>query len=238
MRWWQREATATIAEPGTVRVQGVRVTVDDRVLLDDVTLELTAPRIAVIGENGSGKSTFARLLNGLVAPTAGTVTVHGLDVGRHLTAVRRRVGFVFTDPDAQILMPTPAEDLALSLRGRPREEVAARVHETLARHGLSDHADLPASSLSGGQKQMLALAAVLLAEPALIVADEPTTLLDLRNARRIGNLLLSQEAQVLIVTHDLELAARCDTAVLFDGGRVVAQGQPDAVIARYRRLCG
>ena len=84
---------------------------------------------------------------------------------------------------------------------------------------------------------MLALAAVLLAEPALIVADEPTTLLDLRNARRIGDLLLSQEAQVLIVTHDLELAARCDTAVLFDGGRVVDQGEPEAVIARYRRLC-
>ncbi|MCK2031876.1 MULTISPECIES: energy-coupling factor ABC transporter ATP-binding protein [Microbacterium] len=236
MRWRERDAT-TIAEPGTLRLDGVGVTVDDRVLLDDVTLELTAPRIAVIGANGSGKSTFARLLNGLMTPTTGTVTVHGLDALRERTAVRRRVGFVFTDPDAQILMPTPAEDLALSLRGRPRDEIAARVQETLERHGLGAHADIPASSLSGGQKQMLALAAVLLAEPALIVADEPTTLLDLRNARRIGDLLLSQEAQVLIVTHDLELAARCDTAVLFDGGCVVDQGEPEAVIARYRRLC-
>lgn len=236
MRWRERDAT-TIAEPGTLRLDGVGVTVDDRVLLDDVTLELTAPRIAVIGANGSGKSTFARLLNGLMTPTTGTVTVHGLDTLRERTAVRRRVGFVFTDPDAQILMPTPTEDLALSLRGRPRDEIAARVQETLERHGLGAHADIPASSLSGGQKQMLALAAVLLAEPALIVADEPTTLLDLRNARRIGDLLLSQEAQVLIVTHDLELAARCDTAVLFDGGRVVEQGEPEAVIARYRRLC-
>ena len=236
MRWRERDAT-TIAEPGTLRLDGVGVTVDDRVLLDDVTLELTAPRIAVIGANGSGKSTFARLLNGLMTPTTGTVTVHGLDALRERTAVRRRVGFVFTDPDAQILMPTPAEDLALSLRGRPRDEIAARVQETLERHGLGAHADIPASSLSGGQKQMLALAAVLLAEPALIVADEPTTLLDLRNARRIGDLLLSQEAQVLIVTHDLELAARCATAVLCDGGRVVDQGEPEAVIARYRRLC-
>lgn len=228
---------ATLAEPGTVRLDGVGVTVDGRVLLDDVTLELTAPRIAVIGANGSGKSTFARLLNGLMTPTTGTVTVHGLDALRERTAVRRRVGFVFTDPDAQILMPTPAEDLALSLRGRPRGDIAARVQETLDRHGLGAHADIPASSLSGGQKQMLALAAVLLSEPALIVADEPTTLLDLRNARRIGDLLLAQDAQVLIVTHDLELAARCDTAVLFDGGRVVEQGDPEAVIARYRRLC-
>ncbi|MEW2005597.1 ABC transporter ATP-binding protein [Microbacterium sp. NPDC079208] len=237
MRRRQPGTTATLAEPGTVRLDGVGVTVDGRVLLDDVTLELTAPRIAVIGANGSGKSTFARLLNGLMTPTTGTVTVHGLDALRERTAVRRRVGFVFTDPDAQILMPTPAEDLALSLRGRPRGDIAARVQETLDRHGLGAHADIPASSLSGGQKQMLALAAVLLSEPALIVADEPTTLLDLRNARRIGDLLLAQDAQVLIVTHDLELAARCDTAVLFDGGRVVDQGDPEAVIARYRRLC-
>ncbi|MCT1363882.1 MULTISPECIES: energy-coupling factor ABC transporter ATP-binding protein [unclassified Microbacterium] len=237
MRRRQPGTTATLAEPGTVRLDGVGVTVDGRVLLDDVTLELTAPRIAVIGANGSGKSTFARLLNGLMTPTTGTVTVHGLDALRERTAVRRRVGFVFTDPDAQILMPTPAEDLALSLRGRPRGDIAARVQETLDRHGLGAHADIPASSLSGGQKQMLALAAVLLSEPALIVADEPTTLLDLRNARRIGDLLLEQDAQVLIVTHDLELAARCDTAVLFDGGRVVEQGDPESVIARYRRLC-
>ncbi|MCZ0708451.1 ABC transporter ATP-binding protein [Microbacterium paraoxydans] len=237
MRRRQPGTTATLAEPGTVRLDGVGVTVDGRVLLDDVTLELTAPRIAVIGANGSGKSTFARLLNGLMTPTTGTVTVHGLDALRERTAVRRRVGFVFTDPDAQILMPTPAEDLALSLRGRPRGDIAARVQETLDRHGLGAHADIPASSLSGGQKQMLALAAVLLSEPALIVADEPTTLLDLRNARRIGDLLLEQDAQVLTVTHDLELAARCDTAVLFDGGRVVEQGDPESVIARYRRLC-
>lgn len=237
MRRRKPGTAATLAEPGTVRLDGVGVTVDGRVLLDDVTLELTAPRIAVIGANGSGKSTFVRLLNGLMTPTTGTVTVHGLDALRERTAVRRRVGFVFTDPDAQILMPTPAEDLALSLRGRPRGDIAARVQETLDRHGLGAHADIPASSLSGGQKQMLALAAVLLSEPALIVADEPTTLLDLRNARRIGDLLLAQDAQVLIVTHDLELAARCDTAVLFDGGRVVEQGDPEAVIARYRRLC-
>lgn len=237
MRRRQPATTATLAEPGTVRLDGVGVTVDGRVLLDDVTLDLTAPRIAVIGANGSGKSTFARVLNGLMTPTTGTVTVHGLDALRERAAVRRRVGFVFTDPDAQILMPTPAEDLALSLRGQPRGEIAARVQETLDRHGLGAHADVPASSLSGGQKQMLALAAVLLSEPALIVADEPTTLLDLRNARRIGDLLLAQDAQVLIVTHDLELAGRCDTAVLFDGGRVVDQGDPEAVIARYRRLC-
>lgn len=221
----------------SISLDRVGVEIDGHVVLSDVSVELTAPRIAVIGANGSGKSTFARLLNGLVAPSTGTVGVHGLDSVRERAALRRRVGFVFTNPDAQILMPTPAEDLALSLRGRPKVETARRVSSALETHGLTAHADAPSSSLSGGQKQMLALASVLITEPELIVADEPTTLLDLRNARRIGDLLLSQSAQVVLVTHDLDLAARCDIALLFDGGRLIGTGDPAELIERYRREC-
>lgn len=218
-------------------VDEVSVRFDGRSVLHDVSIAITAQTIAVIGANGSGKSTFARLLNGLIAPSSGTVSVHGLDTVRQRAAVRKRVGFVFTNPDAQILMPTPAEDLALSLRGHPQAEVAARVLETLEMHGLGDHADIPASSLSGGQKQMLALASVLITDPRLIVADEPTTLLDLSNSRRIGDLLLAQAAQVVVVTHDLELAARCEVAVLFEQGRITASGAPSTVIETYRQAC-
>lgn len=219
-----------------IDLRSVSVELDGRPVLAEVELSLTAARIAVIGANGSGKSTFARLLNGLIEPTTGSVSVLGLDSVRDRTALRRRVGFVFTNPDAQILMPTPAEDLALSLRGRDRRVVDRLVAETLAGHGLADHADVPASALSGGQKQMLALASVLITEPELIVADEPTTLLDLRNARRIGDLLLEQEAQVVLVTHDLELAGRCETAVLFEDGRVADVGEPAELIRTYRRM--
>ncbi|WP_449408398.1 energy-coupling factor ABC transporter ATP-binding protein [Microbacterium maritypicum] len=222
---------------GAISVDAVSVQRDGRDILHEVSIELDAPHIAVVGANGSGKSTFARLLNGLVAPTTGRVTVHGLDAQRELREIRRRVGFVFTDPQAQILMPTPAEDLALSVRGLSRDETQRRVREALAEHGLAAHADTPASALSGGQKQMLALASVLIARPSVIVADEPTTLLDLRNARRIGDLLLAQDAQVVIVTHDLELAGRCDQAVLFDEGRIAASGEPGDVIDAYRRTC-
>ncbi|WP_226533033.1 energy-coupling factor ABC transporter ATP-binding protein [Microbacterium paraoxydans] len=220
-----------------ITIDRVSVEFGGRSVLDDVTLELSAPTIAVIGANGSGKSTFARLLNGLVAPSRGHVSVHGVDPRRERGAVRRRVGFVFTNPDAQILMPTPAEDLALSLRGRPKAEVDALVSAVLDAHGLATHADVPASGLSGGQKQMLALASVLITDPDLIVADEPTTLLDLRNARRIGDLLLAQPSQVVVVTHDLELAARCESVVLFEEGRVGAVGEPATVIETYRRAC-
>lgn len=230
--------SSTTALTRSILLDRVSVEFDGSAVLQDITLELRAPTIAVIGANGSGKSTFARLLNGLVGPTTGRVLVHGMDATSDRAAVRRRVGFVFANPEAQILMPTPAEDLALSLRGRPRDEIARRVAETLDAHGLAAHADAPASTLSGGQKQMLALASVLITEPDLIVADEPTTLLDLRNARRIGDLLLAQSAQVVLVTHDLELAGRCHAAVLFDDGRVAASGEPAEVIDAYRRGCG
>ncbi|GAA4481873.1 energy-coupling factor ABC transporter ATP-binding protein [Microbacterium panaciterrae] len=220
-----------------ILLDSVSVIRDGRRILDDVSLDLDSSRIAVIGENGSGKSTFARLLNGLLTPSHGRVIVHGLDPARDGAALRRKVGFVFTDPQAQILMPTPAEDLALSLRGLPRAEAARRVAETLAEHGLAERADVPATELSGGQKQLLALASVLITEPALLVADEPTTLLDLRNARRIGDLLLAQESQLVVVTHDLELAARCDIAVLFRDGRAVAVGAPAEILEEYRMQC-
>jgi len=221
----------------SIVLDDVSVEREGRAILSGISVELTAATTAVIGANGSGKSTFARLLNGLVLPSTGTVRVHGLDSRRDTVALRRRVGFVFTDPQAQILMPTPAEDLALSLRGLPRAEVASRVSAALAEHGLSDHAQMAASDLSGGQKQMLALASVLITQPGLVVADEPTTLLDLRNARRVGDLLLACAAQLVIVTHDLDLAARCDRAVLFEDGRIHASGAPVEVIGAYRGLC-
>lgn len=218
--------------------EGVGCTIDGERVLHDVDLRLSAPRTAVIGANGSGKSTFARMLNGLRPCTEGRASVLGHDVARDAGALRRRVGFVFTNPEAQILMPTPAEDIALSLRDLPKSLRAARVRETLSRFGLDGRADQPASSLSGGQRQLLAIASVLATGPELVVADEPTTLLDLRNASRIGELLLGLDVPVIIVTHDLELAAACDEAVLFHEGTVRAVGAPDAVISTYRRIVG
>ena len=163
--------------------------------------------------------------------------MHGLDPMRDAKALRRHVGFVFTNPEAQLLMPTPAEDLALSLPGLSRSDRTARVARILEEHGLADRADVPVSGLSGGQRQLLAIASVLATHPGLVVADEPTTLLDLRNARRIGDLLLGLDVPLVLVTHDLELAARCDEAVLFEDGTVRAVGEPAAVIDEYRRSC-
>lgn len=223
------------------RIELDRVTVrfpthDDEVtVLHETSLELTEPRVALIGPNGSGKSTLARLLNGLVEPTTGRVTVDGRDVVEDGKEVRRRVGFVFTDPAAQLVMPTAAEDVALSLRRtHPKAERRAAAEQVLADFGLAGLGDRSVHGLSGGQRQLLALAGVLAVEPAVIVADEPTTLLDLGNARRIGDLLLGLPQQLVLVTHDLELAARCDRALLIRDGRVEKDGAATDVVEHYR----
>ncbi|WP_182113710.1 MULTISPECIES: energy-coupling factor ABC transporter ATP-binding protein [unclassified Actinotalea] len=207
-------------------------------LLAPTTLTLAERRVAVVGANGSGKSTLARLVNGLVLPSAGAVRVDGLDTLRDGAAVRRRVGFTFTDPDAQIVMPTPVEDVALSLRrlDLPADERAERAREVLARYGLGERADVPVHALSGGQKQLLALAAVLATEPAVLVCDEPTTLLDLRWRRAVDALLDSLDLQLLLVTHDLAAARRAERVLVVDEGAVVADGDPDDAVDHYVEL--
>ncbi|NRQ49326.1 ABC transporter ATP-binding protein [Aeromicrobium sp. YC3-14] len=208
----------------------------DLVLLHPTSAQLTEHRIALIGSNGSGKSTFARLLNGLVEPTSGAVTVNGLDTVDDGPAVRRTVGFVFTNPDAQLVMPTCIEDVALSLRRtiKDKKERLRRARSILEGIGLEDKADTTVHALSGGQKQMLALAGVLATEPAILVADEPTTLLDLRNTRAVADRLFALSQQLVLVTHDLELAARCDRALVIDEARVVFDGAPADAIEHYR----
>lgn len=221
-------------------MQGVTHAYGDRVVLRSVTTTLAEHRIGVIGANGSGKSTFARLLNGLVMPDVGTVTVHGVTTRKDAAAVRRMVGFVFTDPDAQIVMPTVAEDVAFGLRRRRlgKDKSQRLVAEALERVGLSGHADHPAHLLSGGQKQLLAITSVLVTEPRVLVCDEPTTLLDLVNTRRVLAMLSTLPQQVVMVTHDLDSVLDFDRVLVFDDGRLVADDDPVAAVAYYRRLAG
>jgi len=211
-----------------------------REVLHGIDLTLTERRVGIVGANGSGKSTLARMLNGLVEPTSGRVLVDGMDTRTDGAAVRRRVGFVFTDPDAQIIMPTVAEDVAFSLRREKlrKPEVALRVVEALENVGLAGHADHPAHLLSGGQKQLLALTSVLVSRPEVLICDEPTTLLDQRNARAVAELLAGLPQQVVLVTHHLDTVRGFDRVVVLDEGFVVADGSPDEALAAYRAIVG
>lgn len=200
--------------------------------------------MALVGANGSGKSTLLRCLNALASPTSGRVLLDlpggdgPVDPARSPARARAQVGFVFTDPDAQVVMPTPAEDVALSLRRLrlPRAERDARVARALAEVGLAERADVPVHELSSGQRQLLAVAAVLSTAPRLLVLDEPTTLLDRRNARLVRSTLDAVPVPIVLATHDLDLAAWADRVLVVDGGTVVADGPPGPTLATYRDL--
>lgn len=215
-----------------IRFRDVSVKKGGQTILSGIDLTLSQRRIGVIGRNGSGKSTFARLLNGLETPTDGAVTLDGQTGGK---ALRRHVGFVFQNPDNQIVYPIVHEDLEFGLKnlGLGKDEMRARIDAVLNRFQLRHLRNRLTHQLSGGEKQMIALAGVLVMRPRLIVLDEPTTLLDLWNKRRFMAAIRDLEQHVVLVSHDLDLLDGFDRVLHIDDGQVVADGPPDAVIADY-----
>lgn len=248
-----RRATAAAPDPGAgereIRFADVAVGVLDdtaggevhRPILTDVSLTLTEERVAFIGANGSGKSTLLQLFNGLVSANSGQVLIDGIDPAAAPALVRSRVGFVFTDPAAQLVMPTPLEDIELSLRKRvPKAQRRAAALAVLDELGIADLADRSVYELSGGQRQLVALAAVLAVDPQILVLDEPTTLLDLRNREKLrmllGEVVTRRGVRVIFSTHDLDFARLADRALVVDEGRIVHDAAPADAVAAYRAL--
>ena len=229
-----------------------------RRILKDVSLRFTAKRTAVLGLNGSGKSTLLGLFNGLTHPDEGIVRVNGVDTleapSRGSKGAGSRagsqgafegVGMLFAQPEAQLIMPTVAEDIDLSLRRAAAVEGSAlsgeqrreRIRELLRERGLERLEDQSVFTLSGGEKQLVALTSVLAARPQILLLDEPTTLLDLRNRARLLKHLESLNQMLVLSTHDLDLAASCDEAVIIHDGRLLAQGDAVQLVQQYRTWC-
>ncbi|MBD2761364.1 energy-coupling factor ABC transporter ATP-binding protein [Kocuria sp. cx-455] len=231
------------ASSGSLSCADVSLTVDSPsgpfTVLDRVSCEFDQPRTAVIGLNGSGKSTLLRLFNALVVPQSGVVRVNSIDPVAFPREARAAVGFVFTDPASQILMPTPIEDIELSLRRHvhDRHERTERARDWLVRMGLEHRAHHSVFDLSGGERQLVALAAVLAAQPQVLILDEPTTLLDLRNQLKLIDMLDDLGQQQLISTHDLDLAATAHHVAVVHESRIIAQGPPAELIPQYKSWC-
>lgn len=220
-----------VADEYDVEGRHRRVTV-----LDGVDLVLPERRVAIVGPNGAGKSTLLKMVNGLVVPTSGTVLADGVDPALDPRAARRQAGYIFTDPMSQLVMTTPLADVELSLRSvvRNRAERRARAMDLLAAHGLEDLAGRSVHDLSGGERQLVSLASVLAVGPSIILADEPTTLLDLRNREQLRRAFEELDQQILCSTHDLDLASSMDRVIAVEDGRIVDDGEPDQVLDRYR----
>jgi energy-coupling factor transporter ATPase len=200
--------------------------------------------VALVGGNGSGKTTFARLLNALLLPTGGTVFIDGVDTKdkKVLWEVRRVAGMVFQNPDSQIVGTTVEEDVAFGPEnlGLAPEEIRLKVRDALREVGMADHAGAAPHLLSGGQKQRVSIAGVIAMKPECLILDESTALQDPTAGKEIMELLrrLNREEgiTVLHITHDMEEAALADRVIVLDAGKVALDGKPREVFSRVSRL--
>ena len=213
----------------------------DILALKNVSLKSNkGSHIAILGRNGSGKSTLAKLINALEIPDQGKVTVFGYDTSEKsaLWSIRQACGMVFQNPDNQIVGTTVEEDIAFGPEnlGIPSTEIRYRVDRSLMRVGLEQYAVKAPSQLSGGQKQKLAIAGILAMQPACIILDEATSMLDPKSAKDFLNLIkeLQKEFSLTIIeiTHDIENAILADYIYIMQQGEVFFSGTPREVFTR------
>lgn len=210
-----------------------------QVLFEELNLCWHEQKVGLIGSNGSGKSSLIRLLNGLLLPDQGRVCVFGYDVAEQAAVMPGLVGFIFQNPDHQIIFPTVAEELGFGLEqlGQTAAQARAAALQLLTEQGLADWADQPVSQLSEGQKQRVCILAVLLMKPRLLVLDEPFAALDVRARNQLLQLLQALDTHLLLISHDLSVYADFDRLIWLEQGRIQADGPPQAVIDAYLASC-
>ena len=198
---------------------------------------------AVLGHNGSGKSTFAKHLNAILLPSGGKVYVDGIDTAdeERLYDIRQEVGMVFQNPDNQIVATVVEEDVAFAPEnlGVPTEEIRTRVDEAMKMAGIYEKCKAAPHKLSGGQKQRVAIAGVLAMRPDCIVLDEATAMLDPKGRRQVMQTIDKLRAAgvtIVSITHYMEEAARADRVLVMSGGRIVMEGTPQEIFAQTGRL--
>lgn len=200
--------------------------------------------LCILGHNGSGKSTLAKLLNGLFTPTAGSVTVCGMDTkdeDKQLD-IRKSAGMVFQNPDNQLVATIVEEDVAFGPEnlGVPQPELRNRVDDALAAVNMSEFARSSPHKLSGGQKQRIAIAGVLAMQPEIMIMDEPTAMLDPMGRREVINTVMrlnrEQGITVVLITHFMEEAALADRLIIMHEGRINLEGAPRDVLIQIEKL--
>lgn len=204
--------------------------------------------VAVLGHNGSGKSTFAKLLNMILTPTVGKIYIDGTDITADnfseddVFDIRRKIGMVFQNPDNQLVATIVEEDVAFGPEnlGLPREEIRKRVDSSLKLVGMTDYARHAPHKLSGGQKQRVAIAGIIAMRPEVIIFDESTAMLDPRGRREVVDIMerlnKDEGITVLNITHYMEEAARAERVIVINDGKIALDGTPREVFANVDRL--
>ena len=212
-------------------------TVGSAMGVEGVTLDIEQGSfVALVGHNGCGKSTLAKLLNGLLVPRSGVVTVNGLDTAKkeNIFEIRKTVGMVFQNPDNQMVASIVEEDVAFGPEnlGVAQKEIVERVYSALEQVGMSEYAKRSPHRLSGGQKQRIAIAGALAIRPQVLVLDESTAMLDpigRREVLDVAHKLNREGMTVILITHFMEEVLDCDKVIVMNGGHVIKTGTPDEI---------
>ncbi len=213
--------------------------------VDNVNIDIKAGDfVAVLGHNGSGKSTFAKHLNALVMPTEGTVYVDGMDTkdSDNTLAVRQTAGMVFQNPDNQIVGTLVDEEVGFGPEniGVPTEEIWERVEKSLKAVGMYQFRNASPNKLSGGQKQRVAIAGIVAMKPKCIVLDEPTAMLDPLGRKEVLNVLhelnRKENVTIILITHYMEEVIDADYVYVMDGGKLVMDGTPRQIFTQVEKL--
>lgn len=229
-------------ERSLLTVKNLYFSYDDKAVLKDINVNIRrGERVAVMGSNGAGKSTFFLNLNGVLHPEQGQIYLEGKQIGKKdLKELRKRVGFVFQDADSQIIAATVKAEISFGPMNMElgREEVEKRVRDAVSYMDLDKLKDRPPHYLSGGEKKRVSIADILAMEPELLIFDEPMAALDPVNAdnvERILNRLHDDGKTLLIATHDVDFAYRyADRILVFSDGELIADGTPADIFHREK----
>ena len=218
---------------------------EEKIAINDVNLQITEGEfIAILGHNGSGKSTMAKHMNALLIPTDGKMLVNKMDTSdmNNLWNIRETAGMVFQNPDNQLVATIVEEDVAFGPEnlGVPPEEIRKRVDEALERVGMSEYKKHAPHLLSGGQKQRIAIAGILAMQPKCIIFDEPTAMLDPSGRKEVLDTIIDLNRNygitVILITHYMDEAAKADTIVVMDKGKLILDGKPRDVFSNVEKM--
>ncbi|MCC6028192.1 MAG: energy-coupling factor ABC transporter ATP-binding protein [Archaeoglobus sp.] len=208
--------------------------------VENVSLEIKkGEKVAVIGENGSGKTTLIFLLSGLLKPSEGEVKILGF-TNKQIEEIRKRVGVVFQNPDDFLFNPSVRDELLyvprqLGLSEKEMEEIIRRFSELF---GLKDVLEKPPFRLSGGEKKKVAIASVLVYTPEIVFLDEPTANVDAKTRKLVGEIITSYNGTVVVATHDLEIAEKCERAIVMKKGKVIFDSKFKSIDKRILEIAG
>lgn len=218
---------------------------EEKIAINDVNLQIKEGEfIAILGHNGSGKSTMAKHMNALLIPTEGKMLVNKMDTSdmNNLWNIRETAGMVFQNPDNQLVATIVEEDVAFGPEnlGIPPEEIRKRVDEALERVGMSEYKRHAPHLLSGGQKQRIAIAGILAMKPKCIIFDEPTAMLDPSGRKEVLDTIIDLNKNygitVILITHYMDEAAKADRIVVMDKGKLILDGKPRDVFSNVEKM--